>query len=219
MACSAHDSVLTQNRIPPTASAREDLTLAKKALSGSMTMRPLRKDTNTSRDSSSNHIDSNLGTGDINRLDTNCTKDSEFGDVRELETIAHIRSDDELLGAEEQSYSFGASASNHGNDGASTVAPTIEYKVYRRRYFGLFQLALLNIIVSWDVSNIFNFFPAGYHLDKGSQAKNQLVVIICSEFDHYLPILRRLCICRKLVQYFLPIRFRCYQSPHYVDFK
>lgn len=28
----------------------------------------------------------------------------------------------------------------------------IEYKVYKRRWFGLIQLVLLNIVVSWDVS-------------------------------------------------------------------
>lgn len=27
----------------------------------------------------------------------------------------------------------------------------VEYRVYKRRFFGLFQLVLLNIIVSWDV--------------------------------------------------------------------
>jgi len=29
---------------------------------------------------------------------------------------------------------------------------TRRYRVYKRRWFGLFQLTLLNIIVSWDVS-------------------------------------------------------------------
>ena len=33
----------------------------------------------------------------------------------------------------------------------SPVAP-VEYKVYKSRWFGLMQLVLLNIIVSWDVS-------------------------------------------------------------------
>jgi len=31
---------------------------------------------------------------------------------------------------------------------------TRRYRVYKRRWFGLFQLTLLNIIVSWDVSAI-----------------------------------------------------------------
>lgn len=42
-----------------------------------------------------------------------------------------------------------------GEDGASVgvaVAGVREYKVYKRRWFGLVQLTLLNIIVSWDVS-------------------------------------------------------------------
>ena len=33
----------------------------------------------------------------------------------------------------------------------SPIAPVV-YKVYKRRWFGLMQLVLLNIIVSWDVS-------------------------------------------------------------------
>lgn len=28
-----------------------------------------------------------------------------------------------------------------------------QYRVYKRRFFGLIQLVLLNIVVSWDVSN------------------------------------------------------------------
>jgi len=31
-----------------------------------------------------------------------------------------------------------------------TTSP-LEYRVYKRRFFGLFQLVLLNIVVSWDV--------------------------------------------------------------------
>lgn len=30
------------------------------------------------------------------------------------------------------------------------------YRVYKRRWFGLTQLVLLNIVVSWDVRGIFN---------------------------------------------------------------
>ena len=35
---------------------------------------------------------------------------------------------------------------------ATHETSTTEYRVYKRRFFGLFQLVLLNIIVSWDVS-------------------------------------------------------------------
>lgn len=162
--------------MPATANARQ-VSRAMNALPGSMTMGPMGKDTNTNGGSSSNHIDNNLDTEDTNRLDTTSTKDdSTFGDIRELETIAQIRSDDELLGEEELSHSIEASgdAINDGNDRASTVAPVIEYKVYRRRYFGLFQLVLLNIIVSWDVSSTFIFYfqaPTQCHMIKGSQLK------------------------------------------------
>jgi hypothetical protein len=33
----------------------------------------------------------------------------------------------------------------------STNHPEPHYKVYKRRFFGLGQLVLLNIVVSWDV--------------------------------------------------------------------
>jgi hypothetical protein len=39
------------------------------------------------------------------------------------------------------------------HDDSDQLAPQPqEYRVYKRRWFGLFQLVLLNIIVSWDVS-------------------------------------------------------------------
>lgn len=44
-------------------------------------------------------------------------------------------------------------------DGAGPASRTAgEYKVYKRRWFGLVQLTLLNIIVSWDVSASLSFF-------------------------------------------------------------
>lgn len=42
-------------------------------------------------------------------------------------------------------------AGNHeAEDDANEQTP--EYRVYKQRYFGLFQLVLLNVVVSWDVS-------------------------------------------------------------------
>jgi hypothetical protein len=35
--------------------------------------------------------------------------------------------------------------------------PPQEYRVYKRRWFGLLQLVLLNIIVSWDVSALIHY--------------------------------------------------------------
>ena len=51
----------------------------------------------------------------------------------------------------------GMTTRNDGGDGGDNTelganAPVTEYKVYKRRWFGLVQLTLLNIIVSWDVS-------------------------------------------------------------------
>ena len=38
-------------------------------------------------------------------------------------------------------------------DNAPPAGEPIVYKVYKIRWFGLMQLVLLNIVVSWDVSN------------------------------------------------------------------
>ncbi|KAK4643435.1 hypothetical protein QC761_408180 [Podospora bellae-mahoneyi] len=44
-----------------------------------------------------------------------------------------------------------AEKADAGSGGASvSAAEMVEYKVYRRRWFGLVQLTLLNVIVSWD---------------------------------------------------------------------
>jgi len=50
----------------------------------------------------------------------------------------------------------GAAAADAGEGG--TMPGTTEYRVYKRRWFGLVQLTLLNIIVSWDVSLALVFF-------------------------------------------------------------
>ncbi|KAG7286175.1 hypothetical protein NEMBOFW57_008480 [Staphylotrichum longicolle] len=56
---------------------------------------------------------------------------------------SHAPLNDVLSGAS------GATAA--GSDGAAAEAAVgVEYKVYKRRWFGLVQLTLLNIIVSWD---------------------------------------------------------------------
>ena len=48
----------------------------------------------------------------------------------------------------------------------SPTRPT--YKVYKRRFWGLAQLVLLNIVVSWDVrAQTFLYFPP-YHTDFSS---------------------------------------------------
>lgn len=76
--------------------------------------------------------------------------------------IEEVRSDDELLGPYSQQREFvdGRDAEGDGR---------VVYKVYKRRFFGLFQLALLNVIVSWDVSTFLGMndelliIESGYH--------------------------------------------------------
>lgn len=38
-----------------------------------------------------------------------------------------------------------------GGDGSIRQGASTEYRTYKRRWFGLAQLTLMNIIVSWDV--------------------------------------------------------------------
>lgn len=56
-----------------------------------------------------------------------------------------------------------------------TDAPSIqtEYRVYKRRFFGLAQLVLLNIIVSWDVSR--NINPE--KMDVNSQLRTKRILM------------------------------------------
>ena len=65
--------------------------------------------------------------------------------------LREVGSADGLLDEED-----GRHLGNHTDAGPSTgvgnMPANTVYKVYKRRWFGLLQLALLNIIVSWDVS-------------------------------------------------------------------
>ena len=77
------------------------------------------------------------GNRDIKGVTTNGTA-SSTGD---LEVLTTMRSDDDLLDNDDDA----PREPTTGTDG-------VVYKVYKRRWFGLVQLVLLNIIVSWDVS-------------------------------------------------------------------
>jgi hypothetical protein len=49
--------------------------------------------------------------------------------------------------------SDGESSTARQSEGESRMdSQPAEYRVYKRRWFGLLQLVLLNVIVSWDVS-------------------------------------------------------------------
>jgi FLVCR family MFS transporter 7 len=81
---------------------------------------------------------------DLKGITTNGTA-SSAGD---LEGLTEMTSNDELLDdGEGRTPRDGGAA----EDAAAATSTTV-YKVYKRRWFGLVQLVLLNIIVSWDVS-------------------------------------------------------------------
>lgn len=50
-------------------------------------------------------------------------------------------------------------AATGSDSAAAEAAAGVEYKVYKRRWFGLMQLTLLNIIISWDVSCLSVLLP------------------------------------------------------------
>lgn len=80
------------------------------------------------------------------------------------------------------------------------------YRVYKRRFFGLFQLVLLNIIVSWDVCcNPPRFLSPT--LIYSSQ-----VVDFLRRLGHGCRILSRLCDRHQLVKYWFLVCF-CHNQP------
>jgi FLVCR family MFS transporter 7 len=87
--------------------------------------------------------------------DKRALRNTESGASADLSALSEVTSNDGLLSEED-----GAREGSRGTEGGHTANEThgdgaTTYKVYKRRWFGLFQLALLNIIVSWDVSNCF----------------------------------------------------------------
>ena len=87
------------------------------------------------------------------------SKGSSYG-LRHTDTLREVTSEDGLLpGNEAQGRSAGSgdgnSAPPHDGSALRDGAPASEgprFKVYKRRWFGVVQLVLLNTIVSWDVS-------------------------------------------------------------------
>lgn len=95
---------------------------------------------------------------DLKVTETNGTNGSGDGrgGIGEVEALHEIRSDDELLGSDDEGGGPRRVAPDRGEDNTGddgTInSGEMEFKVYKRRWFGLVQLVLLNIIVSWDVS-------------------------------------------------------------------
>lgn len=87
--------------------------------------------------------------------DLRATSTNGSGDgVGEVDVLSEVRSDDELLGDDGQQHNAARGGAGTGMDGTAEEGGSVVYKVYKRRWFGLVQLVLLNIIVSWDVSNL-----------------------------------------------------------------
>jgi hypothetical protein len=98
---------------------------------------------------------------DLKVTETNDSGDGPNG-IGEVDALHEVRSDDELLGNNEQGGAIRrgtpgqqSNTGNSGNDVERTLSGR-EFKVYKRRWFGLAQLVLLNIVVSWDVSTSFH---------------------------------------------------------------
>jgi len=82
-------------------------------------------------------------------LSVHVVEEVEMADLNQ----GHVKSQMRVQAEYEDAMRNGApSTAQAAQDGAfpGPVAQ-IEYKVYKRRWFGLLQLILLNIIVSWDV--------------------------------------------------------------------
>jgi hypothetical protein len=69
--------------------------------------------------------------------------------------LCEVTSNDRLLSEEDGAGEGARNAEGGANANGAPGHGATTYKVYKRRWFGLFQLALLNIIVSWDVSHCF----------------------------------------------------------------
>lgn len=94
-------------------------------------------------------------------LEPTQTAGSEYGPGH-VEALREVTSEDGLLQAGENREHGRPARNRDGDDGAlqQSAAPSErppahgggEFKVYKRRWFGVIQLVLLNTIVSWDVS-------------------------------------------------------------------
>lgn len=91
-------------------------------------------------------------------------KDSDMKGDGGGEPLEQVRSNDELLGDEElagHTVRRSRDGGIQGDDergGITGDSGPVVWKVYKRRWFGLAQLVLLNVVVSWDVSSC--LFPA-----------------------------------------------------------
>ena len=65
----------------------------------------------------------------------------------------------------------------------------VEYRVYKRRWFGLIQLVLLNIIISWDVSTCtLQLVAPGAGTDR---VVMRIVALLYRRVHNFGPVFRR----------------------------
>lgn len=128
-------------------------------------MRPLRRKAGkSSSPSGSSAIPNTVATTDSSPeddYDSAQNKGSGYG-LTHSETLHEVTSEDGLLPEHQvQGRAAGNSDSNNdaqhqgsapGNGALAGEGP--DFKVYKRRWFGVVQLVLLNTIVSWDVSSL-----------------------------------------------------------------
>jgi hypothetical protein len=111
-----------------------------------------------SANSDGSRVDGKPG-NDLKVTETNGSADG-YPSLEEIDSPLDVRSDDELLdptdGAQSSRIRRKSPTRNLEGDGDPAGGST-EYKVYRRRWFGLVQLVLLNIVVSWDVSSLLRY--------------------------------------------------------------
>ncbi|CZT40813.1 related to permease of the major facilitator superfamily [Rhynchosporium secalis] len=139
----------------------EQATPGQETLPGWTSMRPLRmrglnnRDSNGATNSNGNANAAGVDDrkGNFNTTQTNVLTGSDDGSkgADELGALHEIRSDDELLGSDGEAASPRRGRVDDGTGDDNTIASSeTVFKVYKRRWFGLVQLVLLNIIVSWD---------------------------------------------------------------------
>lgn len=133
------------------------------------------------------------------------------------DALQDLRSDDGLLdehdghpqgGARNETEVHGLEPGRPSED----VEVPISYKVYKRRWFGLIQLILLNIVVSWDVRISKPKLSCLSHLTSNvfTVAFVQCCFYICSS------ILQCLFHCNQLVEHLVPLRLLRHVSPDYL---
>lgn len=167
--------------------------------------RPLRKKGGKPSETTTGTEEINGQAGDDCRASQTQSKDSSY-ELEQSDTLREVTSEDELL-PEEEGTSTARGGQQHDQQGQQyDRAPPGEgcgrprYKVYKRRWFGVVQLVLLNTIVSWDVSaGDLPFLFAGLALIIAT------VALFLSQFDNRLPVLWSLSIGRQLAQYSVPL--------------